>query len=249
MADLNLTVHDSSGLTDDAGNSGGLARNGNFESVPSFVAATTANNVWIDGTASGSSTDDSHIWGTQGKVGSTAAQFDSSTSNSGTYSLKVSTTATGSTVNINPFAGGVTPDNVKKYCVPLYPNTTYTCSAWLKTTVNSGAATTGARFNFILENGNASLLANNLTTAINSTTGWTKYTSSFGSGSSDPAGLFIWPQFKLVGNDGTATLVMDAWIDDIVILTTSGTHGSVSCDLDPVVTLGIQNKSGPKIWS
>src|SRR5438105_3558257 len=70
-----------------------LIPNGNFENAPSFTAATSTQNQFIDGTANGNTSDSTYGWSLGVFTGSSSAQFDNSTSNCGAYSIKGSTLA------------------------------------------------------------------------------------------------------------------------------------------------------------
>ena len=85
-----------------------MVRNYNFENYPPFTAATTSATGWIDGTAGGSvgTAASQYGWGCVGKIGTIACQYDNTVAKTGSTSLKVSTTATGSKATVgNSFAG------------------------------------------------------------------------------------------------------------------------------------------------
>ncbi len=60
MPDVN--VSDLITLNEGAGQN--LLRNPGFEVAPSFIAATTTNNRFIEGNAAGSTTNDTYYWAT-----------------------------------------------------------------------------------------------------------------------------------------------------------------------------------------
>src|SRR5258708_7447847 len=93
MADLSINKSDVAGSHEAV--SQNQIINGNFETIPTFVAAQNASN-WIDGTAAGSATNDVSFWAVVRNATTIAVQFDTTTFNSGTASLKISTSdATG----------------------------------------------------------------------------------------------------------------------------------------------------------
>lgn len=120
--------------------------NSNFENAPSFTAAATTAARWIDGTATGSTTNDQYRWGTNILSANSSVQFDSSTSNSGANSLKVAKTAGGSgtvtACNVNQGdLSTVSIANQVKYGIPVTPNTTYRLQGWYKQTSKAAGTT------------------------------------------------------------------------------------------------------------
>lgn len=128
-------------------------------------------------------------------------------------SLKISTLATASVTTIK---GG---KSVVNY-IPVAPSTSYTISFWMKTTANSGSANTGAYVNPAQYNGSGTNVANDIYGSITSTTGWTQYSAAFTTLSTTQ---FIAIVASVTGTDGTGTLIMDAWFDDIVLMPTNNT--------------------------
>lgn len=198
-----------------------LVYNGDFEIAPPAATnvATTAGDRWIDGTAGGTSILNDRIfgWGFWNYTGSYAAKFDTSVKYSGTASMKISTTATGSTAGVRVALSGYT--NQKQMLIPILPSTSYTYSVQVKTNVVSGSATTGARVQFVAATG---ALGNGTTTTVVTglitTQDWTQYTGTFTTAATD---RFITPSLQIIGNDGTGTLIMDMWIDDIQLYPTT----------------------------
>lgn len=200
---------------------GNLVKNGDFEYAPPFVAATTTTARWIDGTAMGSTTNSLFGWGFRIVSGSCAAQFDSINKRSENYSLKLSTTATGSRVFVyyNSINGNI---DKTLYNIPSKPNTSYTLSYWMKTSLISGSST-GARIGVQKKNV-AGITGEEFTNSIGiaTTTDWTYYSFTFTTNVAlDTPYLFVVPQ--IVGQDGAGTLIMDAWFDDITLTPTVNT--------------------------
>ena len=193
---------------------GNLVYNGNFEfAPPTNVAQTTSN--WLDGTSGGSSNNLFGWYGRKRAGTGVAAMFDSSNPHSGSYSMKVSTTATGSwfgVENNNDNGGQSYP-----YGIPCQSNTTYILTYWMKTQANSGSANTGAQVKLV-EQGltNLSTYGSATSTGITTTTGWTQYTLTYTTSGHSQSWLCIY--LSVIGNDGTGTLIMDAWFDDIVLV-------------------------------
>ena len=198
-----------------------LVKNGNFEYAPPFVAAGNTAVRWIDGTAAGSSSNDLFRWSFRSKAGTATAQFDSTNQHSGSSSLKVSTTAVASFIETAQYnsAGMPTASDAATYLIKVSPSTSYTYSYWMKTNYVSGDSSSGATIAFqeVAPTG-GTVLATNVGTYVKTTTGWTLYTGTFttnvgtGAISVDP---------RIYGHTGTATLIMDAWFDDIVLTPTT----------------------------
>jgi hypothetical protein len=256
MADLNISIGTGSsgtatnidiiGVSEDVGNN--LINNGNFESYPAFVAATTTLSRWIDGTAGGSqftAAATQYRWFLASVAGSASAQFDTTTFNSGTASMKVSTTATASTAVVSNTVSNTTliPGSKNAFsAIPMQPSTKYTLTFWMKTTLNSGTTTNGAKIRLREYNNAGTALFNNDSTGITTTTNWTQYTINFTSNAStDSADI----ELTVASNTGTA--IMDVWFDDIVLTHTTNTNGP-QVAVSPIVTPGNQDVSGPKIW-
>lgn len=196
---------------------GNMVFNGDFEIAPVVNVATTTGGKWIDGTAGGS---DIMIfgWAYYNWTTSYAVKFDTSTSHSGSASLKLSTTNTASTVGVQ--INAQTASTHRANNIPMLPSTSYTFSCWVKTNVVSGAATTGARVQFMTRTGDGitNVTTTTLATNLLTTQDWTQYTATFTTGATVRFGT---PSFQIVGNDGAGTLIMDAWFDDITLTKTT----------------------------
>lgn len=196
---------------------GNMVFNGDFEIAPVVNVATTTGGKWIDGTAGGS---DIMIfgWAYYNWATSYAVKFDTSTSHSGSASLKLSTTNTASTVGVQ--INAQTASTHRANNIPMLPSTSYTFSCWVKTNVVSGAATTGARVQFMTRTGDGitNVTTTTLATNLLTTQDWTQYTATFTTGATVRFGT---PSFQIVGNDGAGTLIMDAWFDDITLTKTT----------------------------
>jgi len=206
-----------------------LIYNGDFEHSPEFTAATTTSVRFIDGTASGSTTDASYGWA-MGKGGTAEAQFDTSVSHSGTTSLKLSTTATASYIEcyVPTIANGRSTYNGK--VIPVRPMTSYTYSFWMKTNYVSGDATNGAYAALLfsdaggLSNGGCTATIN--TSIVKTTQDWTQYTGTFTTNAVD---AYMQINLRIYGQQGTGTLIMDAWFDNITLdLTSSSSRTQVT---------------------
>ena len=198
---------------------GNLVYNGDFEYAPPFTAATTTSSRWIDGTAAGSTTNNLFGWATGTLVGTSSVKYDNAVSYSGDSSLKLSTSNTGSSAVAFNVVSLVAAQ--MQYAVPIQPNTSYTYSFMLKTNVISGSATTGAQIQFKSRNAAASNVGSVIYAAgVITTQDWTRYTGTF---TTHADARYMTPQIQVVGNDGTATLIMDAWFDDIQLRPTVNT--------------------------
>jgi hypothetical protein len=187
-----------------------LLSNGNFEYAPPFTAATNTTSRWIDGTAGGSGASQSpYTWGLFGASLSTSAQFDTAQTKTGQYSLKLSTLSANRICTVAPQIA-VTNQGIP----PALPSTTYSYSFWMKTNKTSGDSA-GAYIDFLERVGSGSAGASHLSTQVNTTTDWTYYSGSF---TTTANCRFITPKLFVEGNTGTATLIMDAWFDDITLI-------------------------------
>jgi len=196
-----------------------LVYNGDFEYAPPFTAVTTTQFRWINGTAGGSNNPGDcgiFVWGIQNITGTAAASYDAGNGNSGNYAMKLSTTATASQITVSQKSNA----SFLGTTIPAQPSTTYKVSFWLKTNFNSGSATTGANLQVIGLSGDNTTTVQTISVAsgIVTTTGWTQYTGTFTT-ISTVRYLNVTP--RVTGNDGTATLIMDAWFDDIVLVPTT----------------------------
>lgn len=194
-----------------------LIPNGDFETVPVGTTPTNTTAVFINGTAAGSGTDNTCFWGTS-KSGTSTALFDSTEKYSGSYSMKLSLGATGSFIYARSSAGSVTHQKLRQQMILVSPSTSYTLTYWLKTNVISGSAASGGRIGVVQYSGAASALTTTQGTAVVTTTGWTQYTHTF---TTQATCNFLDVQARCVGSDGAATLLMDAWFDDIVLRQTT----------------------------
>lgn len=195
-----------------------LIFNGDFEYAPAFTAATTTSQRWIDGTSGGSTTNNIYGWGTN-LSGTTSVQFDSSEKKFGNNSLKISLLAAGSYAEVNKY-GSNTTQFYKSYLIPALPSTSYTVTWWMKTNYVSGDASQGATVGLIEFNGafSATTFNSGSGATIKTTKDWTQYSFTITTQSTT---RFLNVQPRIYGHTGTATLIMDAWFDDIVLTKTT----------------------------
>jgi len=199
-----------------------LINNGDFEYAPPFTAPTTNANRWIDGTASGSTTNDLFGWAEFLTAGTSSCYIDNTVSHSGTSSLKLSTSATGSSIQTSNIRTTSPASEVFKYGIPATPNTSYTCTFWLKTNYVSGDSNDGAYLLITERNSTTGgTVVDQASTKVKTTTDWTKYTMVFTTASTT-AYLNVRP--LITGSNGAGTLIMDAWFDDITLTPTVNTQ-------------------------
>lgn len=200
-----------------------LVYNGDFEyAPPTNVGGSPASHQWLDGTLNGSATNTNFGWGYFNWAGQHQAYFDNTEKHSGGYSIKISTLAANSTVGINPAPTGLS----SKYLIPCLPSTSYTATVWIKTNYVSGDAASGAYFKISQENGvRGSAGTGAETVRIKTTTDWTQYTVPI---TTSATARNLNPEVRIIGNDGTATLIMDAWFDDIVLTPTTPTTRGIA---------------------
>lgn len=241
MADLNINKTEALKAHEDMGSN--LIGNGDFEYAPSFVAPTTTGTRWIDGTAGGSTTNASYGWASQ-VAGTCAFQFDSSEFHSGSNSMKVSTTA----VSSNAICSILTTNSAaitQTYGIAASPSSAYKLTGWFKTNYVSGDSNDGAYMQITERTATGSAVTNSVTTKVKTTTDWTFYTKSFTTNAST---VYLDIRLVVTGNTGTATLVMDAWFDDVILIKIVP-DGNTQLQVSSIVTPGIQDINGPKIWS
>ncbi len=193
-----------------------LVYNGDFEIAPQVNVPTTTQFRWIDGTAAGvSSPINIFGWGLQTGSATATALFDSTVSHSGNYSLKLSATATASSVKVSNKANSSYFGSMS----PVLPSTSYTISGWYKTSVTSGTATTGVMVQAIgkINEDNNEDVTYTAVSGVKTTTDWTYFTYTF---TTDSNINYIKTAFR-INNDGAATLIMDAWFDDIQLYPTT----------------------------
>jgi hypothetical protein len=202
-----------------------LVKNGDFEFAPPTNVAQTSGLSWIDGTVGGSASNSIFGWVTDLRFAtSSSVKFDSTNLHAGSYALKASLGAVGSFIEITQF----TPSSLyKTYAMPALPNTSYTCTYWMKTNYVSGDSSDGATVNILEIDGSGNDLTAPTSTKIKTTTDWTQYTVTWTTNASTRY-LRIRP--TIYGHTGAATLIMDAWFDDIVLKPTTPAQRLVTRD-------------------
>jgi hypothetical protein len=184
--------------------------NGDFSNIPTLVAACNTGGRWIDGTAAGSTTNDTSRWATQLAINGGTLSIDPTVSYSSTGgSLLLSTnTITGvcRAGQVPQSLGTVTLQNFK-YLHRVQPNTEYTIECYCKT-VN--AATNAAKLRIFQVKLNGAVTAND-SNKLTGTNDWTKLTYIFTT-SATTYYVEISPYFDAVGN------VAQAWFDAITMV-------------------------------
>lgn len=202
--------------------------NGDFETIPPFIAVTTSNNVIVDGTASGSvsakqpsATKKLYQWKLNiFNTTSGSARYDES-------GMKVTGLAVKERVNLTLahriFGDLNEADDIRYNLIPVQPSTSYTLTVRIKTIVSNTFGTAGlygANLEVIQHSGTAAVSAQNLRGTSNNkiavTTDWTTYTMAFTTGvTTRYVNLF----FGIFGN-ATDYADMTAWFDDLTLDTT-----------------------------
>lgn len=194
---------------------GNMVYNGDFEIAPVVNAAQLTSYRWLDGTVSPTSVVPVnklfgiYFWD---EAGQGSIMIDTSEKFRGKNSLKVSTLATGSYAS-----AGLGDFNADDY-ISVLPSTSYTYSFWMKTNLVSGTADNGARIVFELKNGARSTTTSVASTTVKTTTDWTYYTGTINTASTT---RFLTVLPVVDGDNGTATLIMDAWFADIQLYPTT----------------------------
>ena len=204
---------------------GNLVYNGDFEYAPVGGVPTTSGFNWIDGTAGGSSTNGIFGWQVINRLGTTSIYFDNTVSKSGSNSLKISLLAAGSWGGIGNTSAVKNSRGIgsgQPSIFTVLPNTSYTISLYMKTQHHSGTSDTGAICQVINYTAGGSSVGSalNVMNGVLSTTDWTKYSLTFTTPST-ASFLQILP--RIIGSNGAATLIMDAWFDDIQLYPTTNT--------------------------
>lgn len=204
---------------------GNLVYNGDFEYAPVGGVPTTSGFNWIDGTVGGSSTNGLFGWQVVNRIGTTSIGFDNTVSNTGSNSLKIRLLATGSWGGIGTTSGAKNSRGIgsgQPSIFTVLPNTSYTISLYMKTQHYSGTANTGAVCQIINYKANGSTVGYvaDVMNGVLSTTDWTKYSLTF---TTEPETSFLQILPRVVGSNGAATLIMDAWFDDITLTPTTNT--------------------------
>lgn len=190
---------------------GNLVKNFDFEVAPTFVAATSTAGRWIDGTASGSTTNSTYKWAiaSAALTASASASFDTTVFRNGTASLKLDRTdATGAVVVanvLNAAAGG------SLGTIPINPGVSYTFNIYAKTsTVGTDTVYADVR----LFNAAGSTVNTKSTNKLSGTNDWTLLTVTF-TADADATNCCI-----ILRNAASAT-VGPAWFDDIYLAPTT----------------------------
>ena len=204
-----------------------LVYNGDFSIVPAVNVPQTTAFSWLNGTATGILS--SGVRDFTGKIygiyywdrtsGTGSIMIDTTEQINGKNSLKISpsTAGTANTVSIGDFFVG-------QY-ISVLPNTSYTLTGWMKTNYISGDANSGARFYSMLKNGARGYITTTTPTSIKTTTDWTFYTTTFTTGATVRFAVIL---MQITGNNGAATLLMDAWFADIVLKPTTATVRAIA---------------------
>lgn len=186
--------------------------NGGVDFVPTVNVATTTSGRYVDGTATGSSTNQSFAFALFNS-GTTSLGFDTSVLYNGKPTLKLSTLAVASQGSFG--VSRTTQEYISgPTIVPLLPNTDYTFTGYMKTNYISGDSNNGACLAILLLDyqGNARTTLNS--TQVKTTTDWTKYTIQFTTASTD---RFLAIDNRLYGHTGAATLIMDTWWAELTL--------------------------------
>lgn len=200
------------------GVNGNMVYNGDFEIAPVVNVPQTSGGTFLDGTATGSTNNNVFGWANYLYSGTRSAQFDTSVSYSGRASLKLSTLAANSGIGVGTNTSAAA--NARLNNIPILPNTSYTASVRVKTSLVSGSSTTGVRVSAQTFLGDmiTSVTATDLVTGLVTTQDWTQYTATFTTGAT---ARFININCSVTGTNGAATLIMDAWFDDIQLYPTT----------------------------
>ena len=188
-----------------------MIKNSGFEIAPTFVAATTSTPRWIDGTAAGSTTNSSYKWSVE-TSGTSSCRFDDTVFKNGSSSMKLSTSAVASFVEVSSVRGTPSVTSLRADGMQVAPSTSYTCTYWMKTNYVSGDSAAGATAAIQEFDAAGTAIATTVGTYVKSTLGWTQYSFTF---TTAATAAYVRARARIYGHTGTATLIMDAWFDDI----------------------------------
>lgn len=178
---------------------GELVYNGDFEYAPAFTASTNTQARWIDGTASGSTTNNSFGYNLYYATGTFSARFDTAEKYSGLYSMKLSSNQEIAVSNSSMQAG------YYRFIFPITPSTSYTLSGMMKTTTaGSGTAQLGVR----QYSSNGTNLSTTYAASVSGTGGWLSRSQVLTTQATAAYAAVIY----YVNALGTT---VDAWFDDI----------------------------------
>ncbi len=190
-----------------------LVRNGSFEFAPPFVAAQTATS-WIDGSATGSGTNNLFRWSVGAVPANGSVCFDPTNSNSGSYSIKLDKTAGGaSSINIlNALSTNLASASIYEQTtnmIPVYPNVSYTLTFYYKQTNKAGGTVQVCRDEFTGASTTRISFTSMYSDSSTSDLGWTKITQTF---TTSPTTNYLALEFQWA-NATTGTV----WCDDITL--------------------------------
>ncbi len=189
--------------------------NGDFETAPPFVAATSTHARWIDGTSSGSATNDAFGWQFRVNAGTGhSAQFDSVEKFAGTNSLKIVSPPGSSTFlsRGSPFSSS----DLKVYGYPVISGNSYTVTCRIKTTVIAGDSR-GAYVRLAQRDETGASLGSHDTPPIKTTTEWTYYTITV-TAAANARFFTIEPTVNC--QQSPSTLDMVSWFDSVAVFPT-----------------------------
>lgn len=190
-----------------------LVFNGDFEDQPTTVAGTNTTSRWINGSAAGSSTDNSKGWAIPASaLGAQAeARFDPTVGYGGGGSMKLSTLDAAGTISVAQ-ATNITSGNAQlEDLTQLKPNTAYTLMARVKT---ANVASNGCFIDVREFKEDKTSSTTNTSSKLSGTNDWTLITLNFTTGALTKRGCVIL-RLNVAGN------VSDAWFDKIRIFQTT----------------------------
>lgn len=201
---------------------GNLVKNGDLSYVPVVNVAQTTVGNYIDGTSTGSASNNLFRWGLVSITGTGSTLFDTSTKYNNLPSIKVSTSTITSAIQISNYAVNV-PAQAILNGYPVLPSTSYTCTVAIKTNYISGDSNDGANLQVrerSATGGTIGTPSSTATTKIKTTTDWTVYSIVF---TTNALTRLINIDMLVTGNTGTGTLIMDAWFANITLTPTVNT--------------------------
>lgn len=186
-----------------------LVDNGDFRIRPIKSVPQISGNNFIDGTATGSSTNPGLGGWKYVKSGTASAEFDNSDPN--WPSLRCETQAAGSYVETRSNGIGTSYGTIGFIMIP---GRRYRFSMWMKTEYISGDSGFGALASFLISNATGGAVYNTTIGTIKTTTDWTYYSTTI---TAPALSRYAHVEPKVYGHTGTATLIMKAWFADVSV--------------------------------
>jgi len=194
---------------------GNMVYNGDFEIAPVVNVPQTTASAWIDGTATGSSTNNVFGWTVPGSgvTSSGTISFDTTVRKNGTKSIRLSALdATGTAIAAQALSAGTpTKQELGVTVAAVLPSKSYTLTCWAKTT---NAAASSVYADIREHNGVGVQVITTPTNKLSGTNDWTQLTATV---TTNAGTRFMGIILRNTGGGN----ISDAWFDDIQLYPTT----------------------------